>query len=78
MLLVAAVAVPIIHTAMFTLGLKLTAGLCEPICSDKRISDLLYGVSKNTNLLTAALAGMAFMFVIIVMLVIGTCNAGVL
>lgn len=78
MLLVAAVAIPIIHTAMFTLGLKLTAGLCEPICSDKRISDLLYGVSKNTNLLTAALAGMAFMFVIIVMLVIGTCNAGVL
>ena len=77
-MLFAAVAVPIVQTAVFTLGLKLTAGLCEPICSDKRISDLLYGVSKNTSLLTAALAGMAFMFVILVMLIIGTCNAGVI
>lgn len=77
-MLFTAVAVPIVQTAVFTLGLKLTAGLCEPICSDKRISDLLYGVSKNTSLLTAALAGMAFMFVILVMLIIGTCNAGVI
>ena len=77
-ILFAAVAVPMVQTAVFTLGLKLTAGLCEPICSDKRISDLLYGVSKNTTLLTAALAGMAFMFVILVMLIIGTCNAGVI
>ena len=77
-ILFAAVAVPMVQTAVFTLGLKLTAGLCEPICSDKRISDLLYGVSKNTTLLTAALAGMSFMFVILVMLIIGTCNAGVI
>lgn len=78
MLLFSAVAVPVIETAVFTLGLKLVAGLCEPVCSDKRISDLLYGVSKNTGLLTAAIAGMAFMFIITVMLVISTANAGVI
>lgn len=78
LVLFACVAVPVIQTAVFTLGLKLTAGLCEPICSDKRISDLLYGVSKNTSLLIAAPSGMAFMFIILVMLIIGTCNAGVI
>lgn len=78
LVLFACVAVPVVQTAVFTLGLKLTAGLCEPICSDKRISDLLYGVSKNTSLLIAAPSGMAFMFIILVMLIIGTCNAGVI
>lgn len=78
LVLFACVAVPMVQTAVFTLGLKLTAGLCEPICSDKRISDLLYGVSKNTSLLIAAPSGMAFMFIILVMLIIGTCNAGVI
>lgn len=78
LVLFACVAIPVVQTAVFTLGLKLTAGLCEPICSDKRISDLLYGVSKNTSLLIAAPSGMAFMFIILVMLIIGTCNAGVI
>ena len=78
LVLFACVAVPVVQTAVFTLGLKLTAGLCEPICSDKRRSDLLYGVSKNTSLLIAAPSGMAFMFIILVMLIIGTCNAGVI
>ena len=78
LVLFACVAVPVVQTAVFTLGLKLTAGLCEPICSDKRISDLLYGVSKNTSLLIAAPSGMAFMFIILVMLIIGTCNAGII
>lgn len=77
-MLCTAVLVPIVQTAVLTLGLKLTAGLCEPICKDKRVSDLLFGVSKNTGLLIAALAGMAFMFIMVVMLVIATCNAGVI
>lgn len=69
---------PVMQVAVFTLGLKLVAGLCEPISRDKRISDLLYSVSKNTSLLIAAIAGMTFMFLITVTLLIGTCNAGVL
>ena len=77
-LIIALILAPIINILVFTLGLKLVAGLSEPICKDRRISDLLYGVSKNTGLLIAAVAGMAFMFLIMIMLIIYTCNMGVL
>ena len=66
---------PVITIYLFSLGLKLTAGIIEPIC-DKRLSELIYGVSKNITLLAVAILGVAFMFFIMVMLVIFTGNFG--
>lgn len=68
--------VPIMKIICFTLALKLTAGIIEPI-GDKRMSDIVYGISKNMTLLVIALVGVCFMFFIMLMLIIYTCNLGV-
>lgn len=66
---------PIVSITLFSLGLKLTAGIIEPLC-DKRISELVYRIAKNINLLTVILLGTGFMFLITVMLIVLTGNMG--
>lgn len=67
---------PIVKVVVFSLTLKLTSAVCEPL-GDTRTSNLLFAVSKNTNLLITALAGVAFAFFLLVMLMISSCNPGV-
>lgn len=74
--LLSVVLAPVLQLICFSLGLKLAAGIIEPI-GDKRMSDIVYGISKNIVLLIVAMLGVAFMFFIMVMLVIYTCNLGV-
>lgn len=68
---------PVIKIVVFTLGLKLIAGIIEPI-GDKRMSDIIGGISENMVLLVVAILGVSFMFFIMIMLVIYTCNMGVI
>lgn len=75
-ILLSIVLLPIMKLLCFTLGLKLAAGIIEPI-GDKRMSDIVYGISKNMVLLIVAMLGVSFMFLIMIMLVIYTCNLGV-
>lgn len=68
---------PVMHIVVFSFGLKLTSAIVEPL-GDKRISDFIYSMSKNLMLLVSVILGVAFMFFVIVMLIIYTCNFGVL
>ncbi len=76
LLILSAVAAPVVDTAVFALGLKLVSGLVEPV-GDERFSSMLAGVSKNLGVLVAIILGVGFMFVVTVMLIVATCNAGV-
>lgn len=66
---------PVLKIVVFSLGLKLAGGIIEPI-ADERFGKMIYSVSKNLNLLAAAIAGVGFMFLITVMLCITVCNFG--
>lgn len=70
------VLMPVVKILVFSLGLKLVAGIIEPI-GDKRMSEITYTISTNLNLLVVALLGMAFMFFIMMILILLTCNMGV-
>lgn len=67
---------PVIKILVFSLGLKLVAGIIEPI-GNKRMSEITYAISKNLTLLVVAMLGMAFMFFIMMILILLTCNAGI-
>ena len=67
---------PVIKILVFSLGLKLVAGIIEPI-GNKRMSEIVYAISKNLTLLVVAMLGMAFMFFIMMILILITCNAGI-
>ena len=67
---------PVIKILVFSLGLKLVAGIIEPI-GNKRMSEIVYAISKNLTLLVVAMLGMAFMFFIMMISILLTCNAGI-
>ncbi|MDE6565966.1 MAG: stage III sporulation protein AE, partial [Clostridia bacterium] len=64
---------PVVKILVFSLGLKLVAGIIEPI-GNKRMSEIVYAISKNLTLLVVAMLGMAFMFFIMMILILLTCN----
>ena len=68
---------PILHVVVFTFALKVVASLVQPL-GDKRISDFLYSVSNSTKILVTAILGTGFVFIISLLLIVVTCNAGVL
>lgn len=74
-ILVCVVLFPLVKVVIFTLTLRLTSAIAEPI-GDKRISGLLHTVADSMNLLVTALAGVSFLFYILLMLFIGSCNMG--
>ncbi len=76
LLIIAAIIAPVIEIAVFSLGLRLVSGLIEPF-SDDRFSSMLAGVSKNLGVLIAMILGVGFMFIVTVMLIVATCNVGV-
>ena len=75
-ILLTIIVAPLVKILLLSLSLKLVAGLIEPV-SDSKISELLYSTASNLNLLLSACAGMAFIVFIILLLVIGAFNAGV-
>lgn len=72
--LVAIVLFPTVKLIAFLLSMRLASAIVEPT-GDSRISNMLSSVADNATLLITALAGAAFMFFILVMLVTGTYSA---
>lgn len=75
-ILLGTVLFPLVKIVLFTLTLRLTSAIAEPI-GDTRVATLLHSVAGSMNLLVTALAGVSFMFFIMLMLLIGSCNMGI-
>lgn len=75
-ILLCTVLFPLLKIVIFTLVLKFTSAIVEPI-GDNRVATLLHSVADSMNLLITALAGVAFMFFLLLMLFIGSCNMGI-
>lgn len=71
--LVATVMFPLLKIVVFIFSLRLASAVAEPI-GDDRVSNMLSTVADNCSLLISALAGVAFMFFVLIMLVIGVFN----
>ena len=76
MTLIAVVVFPLLKVMAFSLLLRVTSAIVEPI-GDERVAKLLHTLAENLNLLITALAGIGFLFFIMIMLMIGSCNMGV-
>ncbi|MFI3229163.1 MAG: stage III sporulation protein AE [Bacillota bacterium] len=74
-LLFVSVLQPIATVVAFNIGLKLTAGIIEPM-SDSRISNLLANLAKSLNIIIAVILGLTFLVFSMFMLIIATCNMG--
>ena len=74
--LVATIVFPLLKILAFSLTLRFVAAIVEPI-GDERVAKLLHSLAENMNLLITALAGLGFLFFILLMLMIGSCNMGV-
>ncbi len=68
---------PILDIVVLTFALKIVASFVQPI-GDKRISDFLYSVSNSTKILITALVGTGFVLIVSLLLVVVTCNVGVI
>ncbi len=64
---------PIAQIAVFSLGLKLTASILEPV-SNTKVPDFLMAISKLLNMLVVILAGVGFMYLVSVGLILCTAN----
>lgn len=68
------VLLPVLELVALTLGLKLTAGIIEPI-SDKRLSAMLGGLAESVRQLVGGVLGIGFIFIIILGMVILTASS---
>jgi len=68
---------PILHITIFSFSLKIVASLIQPI-GDKRISDFLYSVSNATKILVTSIVGTGFVLIVTLLLMVVTCNVGVI
>lgn len=68
---------PIIHITVFSLALKVVASIIQPL-GDRRISDFLYSVSNATKILVTTVLGTGFVMILTLILMVVTCNVGVL
>ena len=73
LLLLGVVLAPIVKIVVFSLALKLAAAVTQPI-GDARISSFLTALNKSFGMLVACLLGVAFMYLIILALLIMTGN----
>ncbi len=64
---------PLIEIAVFSLGLKLTASILEPLTKSK-VPDFLMSISKLLNMLVVILAGVGFMYMVSIGLILCTAN----
>ena len=68
---------PILQVTVFSFALKIVASIIQPIV-DKRVSDFLYSVSNATKILVTTILGAGFVLILTLLLMIVTCNVGVL
>ena len=68
---------PILQVTVFSFALKIVASIIQPI-GDKRVSDFLYSVSNATKILVTTILGAGFVLILTLLLMIVTCNVGVL
>jgi len=73
LLLLGIVLAPIVKIVVFSLALKLAAAITQPI-GDTRVSDFLTAMNKSFGMLVACLLGVAFMYLVILALLIMTGN----
>ncbi len=73
-LLFATIIIPVVKIAIFSLGMKLSSAIIEPI-SDSRMSDFVYTIGKNMSFLVATILCVSFMYLIAIALIICTGNA---
>ncbi len=72
-MLLATILSPLIELVVFMLALKLIAGIVEPLGS-KQISNFIYSISKSMVLLIVVLVGIAFIYFIMIGLVMCSAN----
>lgn len=65
--------VPTMKLLILTVGLKLTAGIVEPI-SDKRMSGFIGGIAESTKQLLGAVLGVGFVFILTLAIILVTLN----
>lgn len=63
---------PLLQMAVLTVGLKLVAGVIEPI-GDRRMASFVGGIAECMRSLTGAVAGVGFTFMVTMLLVIFSC-----
>jgi len=73
-LLVSSILVPLVEIASYSLFLKLTAAVIEPV-NDSKIANFLSSLSTGINYLTASLLAIAFMYFITIMLLVSSSNS---
>lgn len=73
LILLFAVAKPLMSTLCINLGLQCVSALCEPIVESKYIK-MLSGISKNLTFLSVLILAVAFMFSILTLIVISCAN----
>lgn len=73
-LLFATIVMPVLKIVIFSLGMKLSSAIIEPI-SDSRISDFVFTLGKSMGFLTATILSVSFMYLIAIGLIICTGNA---
>ncbi len=66
---------PLIKIIFLSLSLKLVAGFVESV-GESKVSSLLYDLSTNFNILLAILGGTCFLIFVLMILVIGVFNGG--
>ena len=75
-ILIVLTAAPVIaKTAIFTLTLKLTAAVCEPLGGEK-FGGILTGIAKSSSLLAAVVVAMTVLYILFLSMLICTGNIG--
>ena len=69
----AVVVFPLLRIVAFIFSVRLCSAIAEPM-GDERVSNMLSSVADNCGLLISALAGVAFMFFILIMLIVGVVS----
>lgn len=75
-ILLITILLPICKLIVLIFGLKIAAAIVEPISSND-LSTMLYDLSRALPILISCILGVAFMFLLIVMILICSCNVGV-
>lgn len=65
---------PVAKLTALTIGLKLTAGIIEPI-TDKRMSGFINGIAESIRQLLGAVLGVGFVFILTLALILFTLNS---
>ena len=76
LILIGILITPIVKILLFSLSLKLISAFIEPI-GENKVASLLYDTSSGLNILLASLGGVAFIIFIILSLIIGAYNGGI-